>query len=89
MKEGEYIELVNDLRDQYIFMKEQLMKRITDLEEEKRCSKNNFKFAYLTTQFLSPRPHASQGRYTSYLPLAFYYCCICGYHHPGSATCWT
>ena len=43
MKEGEYIELVNDLRDQYIFMKEQLTKKITDLEEEKRCSKNNFK----------------------------------------------
>ena len=87
--EGEYIELVNDLKEQYISMKEGLMKKITDLEEEKKYSTNNFKFAYLTTQFISPRPCASHGRYSSYLPMAFYYCFICGYYHPGSATCFT
>ena len=40
MNEGEYIELVNDLKEQYISMKEGLMKKITDLEEEKKYCTN-------------------------------------------------
>lgn len=65
MNEGEYLELVNDLRDQYNDMKEKYEKEISMLKQDLSIEKNKFKFQYLDGQFQSNRPSARQGIYTS------------------------
>ena len=47
MNEGEYLELVNDLRDQYNDMKEKYEKEISMLKQDLSIEKNKFKFQYL------------------------------------------
>ena len=65
MNEGEYLELVNDLRDQYNDMKQQYEKKLTLLEQELELEKNKPKFQYNLGQFNSPRPQALKPIYTS------------------------
>tara|TARA_B100000925_G_scaffold283386_1_gene257231 strand:- start:120 stop:350 length:231 start_codon:yes stop_codon:yes gene_type:complete len=65
MNEGEYLELVNDLRDQYNDMKEKYEKEISMLKQDLSIEKNKFKFQYIDGQFQSNRPSARQGIYTS------------------------
>tara|TARA_B100000963_G_scaffold358407_1_gene383008 strand:+ start:2757 stop:2987 length:231 start_codon:yes stop_codon:yes gene_type:complete len=65
MNEGEYLELVNDLRDQYNDMKDSYEKKLSLLKQELEMEKNKFKFQYKLGQFDSPRPKASEGIYTS------------------------
>ncbi len=87
MNEGEYLELVNDLKEQYHSMKQSLLFQIMELEEELKLKQHRFPFAYVTTQFYSPRPTAQQPVYSSYLTPAFYYCYLCSNYHPSNAVC--
>ena len=73
--EGEYLELVNDLRDQYNEMKEKFhlelslkQERIDKLEDLIINLHHGYLNRYLkynAYQFISKRPMGSQGRYTS------------------------
>ena len=65
MNEGEYLELVNDLRDQYNDMKQQYEKELGLLKQELELEKNKPKFQYNLGQFDSPRPQAYRASYTS------------------------
>lgn len=69
MNEGEYLELVNDLRDQYNDMKEDYEKKLTLLQQELELEKNKCKFQYNLGQFDSTRPMAYRAKYTSYYTL--------------------
>jgi len=68
--EGEYLELVNDLRDQYNQMKEDYEKKISFLEEEIDELKIDLQwktnFVYITDIFNSTRPSARKGTYVNY-----------------------
>jgi len=83
MNEGEYLEMVNDLKDQYITMKESLLRRISMLEEKQQP----FKYQFILTQFKSPRPLAQQPRYTSSMAMSLYKCRICNRWHPKHSYC--
>ena len=69
MNEGEYLELVNDLRDQYNDMKENYEKKLTLLQQELELEKNKCKFQYNLGQFDSTRPMVYRAKYTSYYTL--------------------
>lgn len=68
--EGEYLELVNDLKDQYNQMKDDYEKKISFLEEEIDELKIDLEWksslVYLDGQFDSTRPSARKGVYVSY-----------------------
>ena len=68
--EGEYLELVNDLRDQYNQMKEDYEKKISFLEEEIDELKIDLQwktnFVYITDIFNSTRQSARKGTYVNY-----------------------
>lgn len=66
MNEGEYLELVNDLKKQYDSMKEIFMEELNYYKLENRILK--FQLGYYLNQFVSPRPSASNGVYTSVAP---------------------
>ena len=88
--EGEMLEIVNDLRDQYIELKDKLNKEIafkdeyiTQLEHDLRIRHMLFK----DDQFSSCRPLATIPKYTSNRALDFYHCVLCGRSHPKQSTC--
>lgn len=68
--EGEYLELVNDLRDQYNQMKEEYEKKISFLNEEIDELKIDLQWksslVFMDGQFDSIRPQVREGRYLSY-----------------------
>ena len=92
--EGEYLSMVNDLRDMYNDMKQTLNKdiayykeRINYLEEELRIRPS---YTYTTGQFESDRPLGRCAQYTSGFPfLAFYQCRRCNKTHPHAYVCYT
>lgn len=91
--EGEYLEMVNDLRDQYITMKDTLSKEIAFKNEKLRfleeelCRKPILKFT--TYQFHSKRPIADTPIYTDTIPTTrFYYCNKCYIYHPNQSICY-
>lgn len=65
MNEGEYLELVNDLRDQYNELKEKYERELSILKQDLVIEKQKYKFQYLEGQFNSPRPSARVANYTS------------------------
>jgi len=67
MKEGEYLELVNDLKEQYDEMKEGLLREVEYYRQELQMSKNQL--AFYRNQFESPRPSGRLASYTSVPPL--------------------
>lgn len=92
--EGEYLEMVNDLRDQYLKMKHELSMEIALLKE--KITHNEYDLGrrpplvFTTTQFHSTRPVAEYGRYTNTLPVTkFYYCYKCSTNHPNQSVCYT
>jgi len=68
--EGEYLELVNDLRDQYNQMKEEYEKKISFLNEEIDELKIDLEWksslVFMDGQFDSTRPKVRVGKYVSY-----------------------
>lgn len=66
MNEGEYLELVNDLKKQYDSMKEIFTEELNYYKLENRILK--FQLGYHLHQFASPRPSAPCGVYTSEAP---------------------
>ena len=68
--EGEYLELVNDLRDQYNQMKEEYEKKISFLNEEIDELKIDLEWksslVFMDGQFDSTRPQVRVGKYVSY-----------------------
>ena len=82
MNDGEYLELANDLKDQYDKMKEKYERRIAELEAEVR-------FAFVVDQFKSSRPFVRYGRYTATNPLRSYACPVCDKCHPEGHHCGT
>lgn len=79
--EGEYLVLCNDLRDQYLRMKEELndiiKARDEEIEELKVCL-GLLTLRYESDRFASPRPPARSARYsTSQPPLNMISCPNC------------
>lgn len=68
MNEGEYLELVNDLKKQYDEMKEGYMKTIAFLKQNNEELKKDLgrmdPLQYSYNQFYSRRPCAPRGEYT-------------------------
>ena len=68
--EGEYLELVNDLRDQYNQMKDDYEKKISFLKEEIDELKIDLEWksslVFLDGQFDSTRPCIREGIYVDY-----------------------
>lgn len=68
--EGEYLILVNDLRDQYNEMKEKYSKEVAFLKEENTFLKNELyklpTLKYNQNAFYSTRPYAHSPKYVSY-----------------------
>lgn len=90
--EGEYLEMVNDLKDQYIAMKEKLTLQLTLKDAELRyfMIERGFEspLQYTTDMFMSSRPTADDPVYTSAYPLhRFYFCYNCQSNHPSNSTC--
>lgn len=89
--EGEYLELVNDLKVQYDDMKRRLLKRISFLEQNNRELKKELRkihpLQFKTNQFCSPRPTGIVGVYSSVHALHFFHCPICSRNHPKGHTC--
>ena len=83
MNEGEYLETVNDLKEQYINMRESLLLRISMLEEKQQT----FRYQFTLTQFESPRPLAQVPCYTSNMVISMYKCRICNHWHPKHSYC--
>ena len=81
MKEGEYLELVNDLKAQYDAMQQRLLKRIAFLEQNNKDMKillgKMHPLRFSTNQFCSPRPTGRIGVYSSTHALHLMHCRIC------------
>lgn len=77
MNEGTYLELVNDLRDQYNEMKTKYQKRIAFLEQNMKYLKQDLNLIsplqYNHNQFSSPRDSAPCGSYTCVLSIDWRY----------------
>jgi hypothetical protein len=89
--EGEYLELVNDLRDQYIAMKAELSAEIEYYKRENDALKSGEKmsnFSYICDQFNSPRPLARKALYVHYAEAINIRACQCGSYHPFNAVCY-
>lgn len=90
--EGEYLELVNDLRDQYITMKETLSREIAFKNEQLRYLEEELgrkpALRLTTYQFYSNRPTADSPVYSAIIPeRRFYYCNKCSLYHPNQSIC--
>lgn len=90
--EGEYLELVNDLRDQYISMKESLSMQIAFQKEQLRYLEEELDrrspLRLTIYQFHSNRPIADRPIYTDTIPeTRFYYCNKCKLYHPNQSVC--
>ncbi len=91
--EGEYLEMVNDLKEQYMEMKERLSREIAEKNEKIRfleidCGKR-IPFNYISAQFVSARPFADTPVYTDTIPdIKFYYCHKCRKTHPNQSICY-
>jgi len=89
--ENDYLEVVNDLRDQYDAMKQKYGRRIAALEatikylkEDKGQPQLNFTMS----QFHSSRPTIPRGKYTHEpIPLKFYKCKHCDKYHNHQNVC--
>lgn len=89
--EGEYLILVNDLKQQYDAMKEQYEQQIRVLEATIEDLQHKiYRFHYTTeTQFESMRPTAEIPVYSNQsIPLTLSYCMICDYFHPVNHCCY-
>ena len=91
MNEGEYLELVNDLKIQYDAMKNRLLKRISFLEQNNKDMKillgKMHPLRFATNQFCSPRPTGRIGVYGSTHSLHLMHCPVCSRTHPQGHTC--
>jgi len=91
MNDGEYLELVNDLKQQYTDMKERLGKQVAFLKQNNEDLKVLLRKAqplrYATNQFCSPRPTGTIGIYSSKHRLHLYNCPVCSKPHPGGHHC--
>ena len=91
MNEGEYLELVNDLKVQYDDMKHRLLKRISFLEQNNKELKKELRkihpLQFKTNQFCSPRPTGRSGIYSSTHRLHLMHCPVCSRVHPEGNTC--
>ena len=92
MNENEYLEMVNDLRDQYQKMKEKFTREIAFKNEvlNHLRIKSGIKsqLVYTTDIFTSDRPMAAEPVYTDSVPTYSYYSCTrCGLHHPNRSVC--
>ena len=91
--EGEMLEIVNDLRDQYNDMKERLTREIAFKDEQIRFLEVEVRkvpeLVFTNTQFNSTRPAATYPTYTNTIPnVRFYYCNRCNKTHPNQSTCY-
>lgn len=89
--EGEYLILVNDLKQQYDAMKEQYEQQIRAMEAKiEELEEKMYRFHYTTeTQFESMRPSAEIPVYSNQsTPLALSYCMICDFFHPLDHCCY-
>lgn len=91
--EGEMLEIVNDLRDQYNDMKERLTMEIAFKDEQIRYLEVEVRkvpeLIFTNTQFDSTRPSAIYPRYSNTVPnLTFYRCNRCDKTHPNQFTCY-
>jgi hypothetical protein len=91
MNEGDYLELVNDLKVQYDSMKERYQKRIAFLEQNNKDMKillgKMHPLRFATNQFCSPRPTGRIGVYGSTHSLHLMHCPVCSRTHPQGHTC--
>jgi len=69
--EGEYLILVNDLKDQYNEMKEKYNKELSLLKQENKILKTELKklptLKYNENMFTSTRPSARSPNYVNYI----------------------
>ena len=91
--EGEYLEMVNDLKDQYLSMKERLSRELALKDAELRyfMIERGFKspLSFTTDMFVSSRPPADSPRYTDTVTqLNFYNCSKCNGCHPKQSICY-
>lgn len=91
MKEGDYLELVNDLKAQYDAMKYRYQKRIAFLEQNNKEMKillgQMHPLRFATNQFCSPRPTGRIGVYGSTHALHLIHCPVCSKAHPKGHHC--
>ena len=91
--EGEYLEMVNDLKEQYMEMKERLSMEIAEKNEKIRFLEIEkgiqSPLTYFSTQFISSRPFADTPVYTETIPnVKFYYCHKSRKTHPNQSICY-
>ena len=86
MHEGEMLEIISDLQEQYNNMKRKLLKRISFLEQHNKDLKillgKMHPLRFKTNQFCSPRPTATIAVYSSTHAIHLLYCPICKITHP-------
>lgn len=92
MNEGEYLELVNDLKDQYNDMKETLNKEIAYYKEKLAYIEELLQLRqssmFNAPQFDSTRPMARSADYVHTAPsLRLYNCRRCAKMHPVEYVC--
>ena len=92
MNEGEYLELVNDLKDQYNEMKETLNKEIAYYKEKLAYIEELLQLRqssmFNAPQFDSTRPMARSADYVHTVPsLRLYNCRRCAKMHPVEYVC--
>ena len=90
--EGEYLILVNDLRDQYLELKDKYNRKIASLEEKITHMEMDMglkpELVYVKTQFHSSRPFAEYGMYVNTNCVTKLYLCVkCSLYHPIDTTC--
>jgi len=91
--EGEYLEMVNDLKEQYMEMKERLSREIAEKDEKIRYfmidSGIESPLVFNHNQFHSTRPAADYPVYTDTYPtIRFYRCTRCNKTHPYQSICY-
>lgn len=91
--EGEMLEIVNDLRDQYNIMKERLSRELAFKDEQIRFLEVEVRkvpeLVFTNTQFNSTRPAANYPTYTDTIPnIKFYQCTRCKQTHPNQSICY-
>jgi len=92
MNEGEYLEIVNDLKDQYNDMKTALNREIAYYKEKLRAVEillgQRSQLTYVDGQFASDRPCARMATYDACVPpVQFYMCRRCSKNHPHEYAC--
>lgn len=92
--EWDYVQTVNDLKQQYDACKSHYENKVLKLEykikqltKELQHEKERSAFRFSSCQWTSTRPEAHTGYYTSYVPLRFHQCFYCSSTYPHYSNC--